>query len=111
MKKLLATLAIMLGFSLAANADTITKEFYGTEASNADNNPCKGKTTRLCAKITQQTKFENADIYVLETIEDSTGNIINRQTKHFNSIEKMMRYLYDVPENAEIVEITPDNND
>lgn len=111
MKHLFLLAFAFLACASSANADTITKEFYGTEASNADNNPCKGKTTRLCARIIQQTKFENANIYVLETTEDSAGNVINRQTKHFNSIEKMMRYLYDVPENAEIIEITSDNND
>lgn len=48
---------------------------------------------------------------VLETVEDANGNVINRQTLTFNSIEKMMRYLYMVPDNAVIVENSDDNNE
>lgn len=113
MKKLLTTITIALGISLAVNAETITKEYFGTDASNADNNPCKGKTTRLCARITQQFNFKNADLSVLETIEDANGAVIGRQTKRFSSIEKMTRYLYDLPENAVIVDndTNSDNDD
>lgn len=48
---------------------------------------------------------------VLETVEDASGNIINRQTLQFRTVEQMINYLYNVPENAIIVEDNNENND
>lgn len=111
LKKFLFATSMILATSISGYSDVVLAEYFGEKANDSTKNPCKGETIRVCGRVRKEANFQIANMEVLETVEDANGNVINRQTLTFNSIEKMMRYLYMVPDNAVIVENSDDNNE
>ncbi len=62
--------------------------YYGTEASTNPNNPCKGATTRICAKIiTTNTIGDNGEIQEVKVVSDSNGKVISSTTTYIKTKE------------------------
>lgn len=111
MKKFIFSVAIILCGTANTLAETVIAEYFGTKANNSYVNPCKGETVRLCGRVIKEVNMQLADLSVKETVEDADGNIINRDTKQFRTVAQMINYLYNIPENAVIVEDNNDNNE
>jgi len=70
---------LVCGFTLSLNATTTTTTYYyGTKASTSGTNPCKGATTRMCAKVVVVTESIGSDVKVnQDVILLPEGNIIS----------------------------------
>ncbi len=60
------------GQPLPEKGQTLTQTFMGTEASSNPENPCKGKTTRVCGKIV----ISNNDGMLTQTNKDAFGFVL-----------------------------------
>lgn len=69
------------GIFAGNNKGSQVTTYYGEEASNDPNNPCKGATYRVCATIT--TKVDAASTtqcHVTRTLTDTYGAILYQKT-------------------------------
>lgn len=119
-KSILAGLGMLL-VSLSAIAEKnpqpgtpviIVKEYFGTEASNDANNPCKGETTRVCYRETQTITVVGPGQVRIEKIgERLNGQVENLENRVVNgTIESVVNEMrsslpangkvYTVPTNA-----------
>lgn len=110
---------IILACIFAANcmfqvsAKTISeKVYYGTEATNNPNNPCRGATTRVCYR--EKTIIDDQDDSVgansvVTVIGTNADNVI--VYKHTYTVPEpaesvIQKILIDVPANAEVTVTT-----
>lgn len=83
MKRKLIFLAIMAGMAISSSAELVYEEFYGTKKSGSYVNPCKGNTTRTCARrwrYIMDLQSLQSGVQVKETICDENGKKITSST-------------------------------
>ena len=83
MKNKLFITALMAGIAISSSAEVVCNEYYGTKANDSTANPCKGSTTRVCAKIWKDIKsLQNVQncVSVKEVICDANGKRITSST-------------------------------
>lgn len=61
--------------------------YYGTEASNNPNNPCKGATTRVCGVIEQTTVSTPTGTIVKKVVKNASGQIVSVTTTPVKTVK------------------------
>ena len=113
MNRALFTLAMVAGIAISSSAELVCEEFRGTKANNSDVNPCKGSTTRVCAKRwrnIQTLQGLQTGVQIKETVYDGNGNRISSSSYQIMNatpssviadMERMLPYnatMYVVPD-------------
>lgn len=80
MKKLIIfafALIAVQGVFAGNNKGTQVATYYGEEANNDPNNPCKGATYRVCATITTKVDaVSTTQCHVTRTLADAYGTVL-----------------------------------
>lgn len=113
---LLATAALLGAFSATAddslspyepNGPRFKTTYWGAEASQKPNNPCKGATIRKCAEIDTQLTQKTGHVTVITTFINENGIVSSPTSQNYNmTMEQVIQKLFqDLPENAEIEQL------
>ncbi|GEM_PF-5346204 len=100
MKKIIIpaiALLCMCNTSKAADDNVKYNIFYGTEASNKPNNPCKGATIRICGKLVASfTAISDNETSVNEKLLDANDNIIRISDYNMNCSVEAAKFDFEM---------------